>query len=443
MHGAFRRLTLDRLGQIDEALVADHFFRDRLADELASARKLDPQSDVAPVILLTVPLESGDPDHPARVNHVNLIGCDAVSGDWGAADPAQLPQGLQVLLNEPLAQRLGHGRGQGGDRRGIGLDRASSIQRGPFREHDGTAEEDGLSPAVHRLRSPPGGRARPLRADSEPTTPLQRLCAAGLASGPGFKQSGRANALLVADTGSESTASPSSWHPRLEDYGILVRRAHRGYFNITSERMILDPRTEAAICRRLDGLSVQPALTYVANTIALGKRTIPYSTIAAVDFTERPPLGPLQTSEGKPIAPLGPDEIVLNSWAATDLRAKPGDSIRVSYFEPESVHGVLREKTIALRLAAIAEPAAAAADREFTPEVPGVTDRKTINNWDPPFPFDSSRIRPQDEDYWRQYRTTPKAFVSLATGQRLWGSRFGQVTSIRVAPNTTRPHRKR
>ena len=85
MHESLRRLTLDRLGQIDEALVADHFFRDRLADELASARKLDPQSDVAPVILLTVPLESGDPDHPARVNHVNLIGCDARFWRLGAA----------------------------------------------------------------------------------------------------------------------------------------------------------------------------------------------------------------------------------------------------------------------------------------------------------------------------------------------------------------------
>jgi ABC-type lipoprotein release transport system permease subunit len=434
MRESLRRLTLDRLGRIDEALVADHFFRARLADELASARKLDPQSDVAPVILLTVPLGTDDPDHPARVNHVNLIGCDARFWRLGHGVPAQLPQGLQVLLNEPLAERLGAAAGKavtGGESVSIVLPQSSEV---PSESMMGRRRKTivpqrftvcGVIPAdgLGRFTLSPNQQL-PYNA----YVPLDWLQ-------DRIKQPGRANALLVADARSESAGAPSPWHPRLEDYGIVVRQAHRGYFNITSERMILDPQTESAICRRLDGLTVQPALTYVANTIALGERSIPYSTIAAVDFTDRPPLGPLQTPKGKPIAPLGPDEIVLNSWAATNLGAKPGDSIRVSYFEPESIHGVLREKASSFRLAAIAELSGAAADREFTPEVPGVTDRKTINNWDPPFPFDSRRIRPQDEDYWRQYRTTPKAFVSLATGQRLWGSRFGQVTSIRVAPN--------
>ena len=41
-------------------------------------------------------------------------------------------------------------------------------------------------------------------------------------------------------------------------------------------------------------------------------------------------------------------------------------------------------------------------------------------------------MRPQDERFWEQYRTTPKAFVSLEAGQRLWRSRYGELTSIRV-----------
>jgi ABC-type antimicrobial peptide transport system permease subunit len=32
------------------------------------------------------------------------------------------------------------------------------------------------------------------------------------------------------------------------------------------------------------------------------------------------------------------------------------------------------------------------------------------------------------------YRTTPKAFVSLATGRKLWSSRFGDTTAVRFAP---------
>jgi len=45
-----------------------------------------------------------------------------------------------------------------------------------------------------------------------------------------------------------------------------------------------------------------------------------------------------------------------------------------------------------------------------------------------------ARIRPADEQYWNRYRTTPKAFVRLARGRELWGTRFGSLTSIRVFP---------
>ena len=42
------------------------------------------------------------------------------------------------------------------------------------------------------------------------------------------------------------------------------------------------------------------------------------------------------------------------------------------------------------------------------------------------------KVRPQDEDYWDKYRTTPKAFVSLATAKRLWASRWGTISLLRV-----------
>jgi putative ABC transport system permease protein len=53
-------------------------------------------------------------------------------------------------------------------------------------------------------------------------------------------------------------------------------------------------------------------------------------------------------------------------------------------------------------------------------------------NWDAPFPYDGSRVRDKDEEYWENHRATPKAFVSLATGRRLWASRFGRTTAIRI-----------
>ena len=43
-----------------------------------------------------------------------------------------------------------------------------------------------------------------------------------------------------------------------------------------------------------------------------------------------------------------------------------------------------------------------------------------------------------DEDYWKQYRTTPKAFIPLEVGQRLWRSRYGDRTSVRIAARRRR-----
>src|SRR5262249_22071693 len=75
----------------------------------------------------------------------------------------------------------------------------------------------------------------------------------------------------------------------------------------------------------------------------------------------------------------------------------------------------------------------AAADPNLTPAFPGITDKLNIRQWDPPFPYDNTKIKPRDDQYWREHKTTPKAYVTLAAGQKLWGSRFGNLTSVRLA----------
>ena len=253
-------------------------------------------------------------------------------------------------------------------------------------------------------------------------------------------QPGRVNAMLLAGEHHGPLA------PDCSDYGLRVERTASGYWNITSDRMILDPATEREILKGLHAmpgvrLDIQPAITYLANTLACNGHEAPYSTITAIDFADRPPLGPFRSVEGKPLPSLGPNKIALNSWAADRLHARVGDTVRVAYFEPDSLNGEVREKTAALRLAAVVQLAGAADDRDLTPAVKGMTDELTMANWDPPFPFDAKRIRPADEEYWDHYGPTPKAFVSLATGRRLWGSRFGQTTSLRVDVASKRPSR--
>ena len=65
------------------------------------------------------------------------------------------------------------------------------------------------------------------------------------------------------------------------------------------------------------------------------------------------------------------------------------------------------------------------------PDFPNVPDKDSFGKWKPGFDFDATRIRKKDEEYWKKYRGTPKAFVTLKTGQDLWGNRWGNLTSIR------------
>ncbi|MGC4007025.1 MAG: ABC transporter permease [Pirellulales bacterium] len=165
-----------------------------------------------------------------------------------------------------------------------------------------------------------------------------------------------------------------------------------------------------------------------------------------MDFDAAPPFGPWLDIDGQPIDNLGPDDIVLNQWTADDSRAQGADvrvgmPITLTFFEPESTHGETAERRAKFLLKAVVPMSGPALDRELTPELKGITDRDSLANWDPPFPYDPQRVRsvkPHDEDeaYWDEFRTTPKAFVSAATGRALWKSRFGTTTGLRF---TTKP----
>src|SRR5262249_31015061 len=77
-------------------------------------------------------------------------------------------------------------------------------------------------------------------------------------------------------------------------------------------------------------------------------------------------------------------------------------------------------------------------DPFLTPEFPGITDKRDIGDItqdDLPFPYDAKRTRkPHVNEFWKRYRTSPRAYIAVATGRELWGTRFGKVTSIRIAP---------
>ncbi len=125
--------------------------------------------------------------------------------------------------------------------------------------------------------------------------------------------------------------------------------------------------------------------------------------------------------------------IVLNEWAAHELGVRVGDPISIEYYLWHE-DGRLETKNAQFELAGIVPITGFATDRDLVPEYPGITGSVHLADWDPPFPVDLGRVRKQDEDYWKEYRTTPKAFIPLSVGQRLWQTRFGSLTSMRITP---------
>ncbi len=474
VRGSLKTLALDRLGKIDEVLVTDRFFRAELAEELARDPRFKQHFNAAtPAILFPQgTVEHRGDERTMRAGGVTVVGCDEAFWKLGQAvgRPSQLPGDGEIVLNAPLAADLGV---KVGDEVVLRLPKVFQVPA-----------DSALGKKADRVRSLAGLKVVAIVPSESlgwfslrPSQSVPRNAYVSLTSlQEALEQDGRVNAVLVpSDRNTDPYDDVASrtlaeiLRPPFEDYGFRITPVRRtfqapgsddeqviyDYFSFTSDTMMFEPAAEMAALQSLTADLAQPVFTYLANSISkvadddpasANLPASPSSPITAIDSI--PQLGPL-LENGKPIE-LADDEIVLSSWAAADLAARPGDKIRVSFFEPETTHGETVERSEDFTLKAIVpltepaepfrrnrpprfdQPPTLANDPDLTPEVPGITDQASIADWDAPFPFDYKRIRPQDDDYWENHRTTPKAFISLAAGQRLWRSRFGQVTSFRI-----------
>ncbi|MBC8353279.1 MAG: FtsX-like permease family protein [Planctomycetes bacterium] len=475
--GSLRHLTLERLGKIDEVLVTDRFFREVLASELAADDGFNSyyQQAASAILFRSTTIELQSDEQTGRSSNVLIVGCDESFWDLGnGIRPKTLPGEDEIVLNQALADDINAT---------VSSEVVARLPKG-----NQVPADSPLANKSDRIRSVPGLKvvdvipARGLGRFS--LRPSQSVPLVAFVSIPTLQdvldQDGKINSLLVSlkpsipptSTESEvaSDALAAALRPAFEDYGLSIMRVTRtferegvaepiyDYFSVTSDRMILSPEAGEIATKAFESMGGQGIVTYLATTMKKVEESgsegdgekegpIAYSMISGIDVTDDFPLHDL---DGKRIEPLKDNEIILTSWAAEDQKAEPGDTIRVAYFEAEITHGDAIETYTDFTVKAITpliEPFSSysrvqeaeyrerpelANDPDFTPVVEGVTDQATIDDWDPPFPFDRNMMRKQGHTYWDNHRTTPKAFVSFATGERLWGSRFGRVTSFRI-----------
>jgi putative ABC transport system permease protein len=420
VRGSLRDLALGRLGKTDVAISSTGFFREDADGDLAAAAA---GSATAPLIVGTsfVTHESSG----KRAGSVVVYGVDdrfwAFHGLTAPEGPAASPA---------LAAELG---AASGDVLLVRLQRPSAI---PIESLFGRKEELGrtirltLSTVLPRDRLGEFSlrqQQSELRAVFAPLRRVQR----------DLGVEGKVNTILLygVDDRTASTAAQRAFS--LEDLGINIRpAADRTSVIVDSSSGILAEPVESSIRIAAQKVSATPVpvFTYLANSLRIRDREVPYSLITATDFSAlEPKVTPAAGSA--PGDPGRARSIYLNDWTARELAARDGDELSLDYYLWDANAG-LTTKTEKFRVAGILPIAGLAADRQLAPEYPGITGAESVAEWDPPFPLDLAKIRPQDEKYWDDHRTTPKAFIAYETGRDLWRTRYGGATSLRFAvPN--------
>jgi len=380
------QLALARLGRVTQALMMpEHFFRAKLADDLVTKLK----SSVAPVLLLRG--SAAMPNGRARANDVQVLGVEerfwqlGGAHNKGVAVNARLAEQLGVRVDDTIVVRVEQPALVSRDAPLSGSSDASVALRVRVTAIVGDNEFGRFSLQANQV---------PPRTVFVPLATLQEQ----------LKQVGQANMLLTDSAADANVALHNAW--TLADAGLEVRD---NPVELRTDHVFLDPAVTQAI--PANGVGV---LTYFVNEFCKGEKTTPYSFITAVGADQKD------------------DEITINSWLAEDLGANVGDELTLRYY----VIGDRRElveQSAKFRVRAIAP---LGKDDSWMPVFPGLADAGNCRDWEPGIPIDTNRIRPKDEDYWKNYGGTPKAFVTLAAGQKLWANRFGNLTAIRFPPGT-------
>ncbi len=207
-------------------------------------------------------------------------------------------------------------------------------------------------------------------------------------------------------------------------------RSYRNYYSLESSQMLVAPflADKAISLAKEMGLEPSQLMVYLANNIEGGNNSIPYSIVAGIDLALQKRLGVVAN-----LNPIAGNNLWLLNWVDSPITLEVGKEINLNFFLPEVV-GRPIEKKESFWLRGFVSSDLKVIDPDITPAFPGITDKLSLDSWNPPFPYDNKKIKPKDEKYWQDYRTTPKAFIDLDVAQKLWGSRFGKITSVRIFP---------
>lgn len=401
---SLKQATFYRLGNTTHQVsVTERYFRTEMAAELESA---NPELKATPILLLEGMAVSGGGE--LRANKVQVVG---VNNDFDKISNHSLFSeltGNEIAISENLAEKLQVAEG---DNMLVRVEKASLIpMNAPFVSVEETTVS--LRATVKKVVSKEELGCFSLK--NSQTAPYNVFVSINRLNNL-MQFEGKANRILVSaelETPTIEKAVKLCLKPA--DAGLSVKTTEKtGEQEVSTERVFLEDK----IVRSLSELGdANPVLAYFVNAIFKKEDTlnrVPYSFAASVSDDI-----------------LAENEIMLNSWAANDLKVKPGDQLILNYFEI----GPLRKlmvKEAEFTLKQIVPMDSEWADPELVPHLPGLTDAGHCREWDTGVPINLDAIREKDEKYWNDFKGTPKAFVSEKTALKLWSNRYGSFTAVR------------
>lgn len=441
----------DNLGEVDLIVTSDNLFNISIDQDLSADVTLTPEIDgLAPIIHLVGVVSN--PDTGAKARRVNILGFDSQFFDFGdmfSQDGTRinsLPGDNGVYLNKALADE-------------VGLDEGSSAEL-LFSDPGQVLEAVFLSdPADTNLKVQldvdnivkTDGLGR-FQLSADRNAPLNvYLSLESVQKILGVE--GQINTILVSNTGDEREGANlcSRVTPILEtalddaigyrDAGLkLTQIDENNYLKLESEDVLFSYEYFELLEASTDIPEleyVSPVLTYFWNSLEFDNVSVPYSTVTAFDPVEDEPFGlfTLNGTTSQVPGSLASNEIILNNWTSERLGAKEGDVVAMNYSVLDEFYNI-QYLTADFTVKYIVDIDGKAADSYLMPAFPGIEDKVSAFDWDPPFPLDLSLITDEDENYWQEYMGTPKAFISLGKGTELWGTDIGDITQVRMKPST-------
>jgi putative ABC transport system permease protein len=218
--------------------------------------------------------------------------------------------------------------------------------------------------------------------------------------------------LLLSDRIISNEDFDKAWNPALSG---LKTALNDDFTEITSDRVFIQHEVVQTICSQ--NAQTNRLFSYLVNSIENDSHTIPYSFVTAMD-----------TYRGNAI---NPDEIILSDYTARRLGVKEKDTLRRTFFTSHDLK-TLREDTVRLCVSRIVPIDELIADPTLSAEFPGLSNVARCTDWDSDLPIDMSQITGEDEQYWNDYRSTPKAIIAYDAVAAQWSNAFGSATAIRI-----------